>query len=100
MTVPDWVIVSAVRYALGRRSYIVSDTTELIMRVWRDLPTQERGVVLRDILEHLNRKPWPNEDAELREAGDRPWRILADWLRKSASPDEIAHAEMWVAWAP
>ncbi len=100
MTVPDWVIISTVRYALGRRSYIVSDTSQLVMRVWPDLPTQERGVILRDILEHLNRKPWPNEDADLRESGDRPWRILTEWLRENASADEVAGAERWAAWTP
>ena len=43
------IYISALRYALGRRSYIVSDTVDTLMKV--ELSEQTVGVMIRDIEE-------------------------------------------------
>ena len=43
------IYISALRYALGRRSYIVSDTIDTLMKV--ELSEQTIGVMIRDIEE-------------------------------------------------
>jgi len=43
------IYISALRYALGRRSYIVSDTIDTLMKV--ELSDQTVGVMIRDIEE-------------------------------------------------
>jgi len=43
------IYISALRYALGRKSYIVSDTVNTLMKV--ELSKQTIGVMIRDIEE-------------------------------------------------
>lgn len=43
------LLVGSVRYALGRRSYVVGLTAEIVRRHWRDLSTTEREVIMRDL---------------------------------------------------
>jgi len=49
MNHPQNIYISALRYALGRRSYIVSDTIDTLMKV--ELSEQTVGVMIRDIEE-------------------------------------------------
>lgn len=63
--VPDWVIVSAVRYAQGRTSYIVQDTCNLIKRVWKDINPVDQGVILRDLEAEAKSDHNPQDIAEL-----------------------------------
>lgn len=43
------MMVSAVRYALGRMSYIVGWTVDETIRVWSDLSLNSRTVIERDV---------------------------------------------------
>ena len=69
MTNLQHIYISALRYALGRRSYIVSDTKEALMEV--ELEEQTIGVMIRDIEEC--------EDYG-READKQEWLRLLDYL--------------------
>ena len=75
ITVPDWMIISATRYALGRLSYIVSDTAQHLRRVWHSLEPQTRTVIKRDITEHLGSRMHVD-------GVDTVWRDLLTWIEK------------------
>lgn len=68
VTVDDTMMVSAVRYALGRMSYIVGWTVDETIRVWSDLSPNSRTVIERDVRQakldgvvgtrHRHRQEW------------------------------------------
>ena len=64
------IYISALRYALGRRSYIVSDTIDTLMKV--ELSEQTIGVMIRDIEEC--------EDYGM-EMDKQDWLRLLDYLK-------------------
>jgi len=64
------IYISALRYALGRRSYIVSDTVNTLMKV--ELSEQTIGVMIRDIEEC--------EDYGM-EMDKEEWLKLLDYLK-------------------
>lgn len=43
------MLISAVRYALGRQTYIVHWTVSEVLRVWPDLDTHTREIIHRDV---------------------------------------------------
>lgn len=45
----EMLLISAVRYALGRRTYIVGVTVEEVLNSWPDLSDNTRSVILRDV---------------------------------------------------
>lgn len=47
------LLVGAVRYAMGRRTYVVDATAETVRRHWRDLDQVQRDVIRRDVREAL-----------------------------------------------
>lgn len=47
--IPDWLIIDATRYALGRCSYQVSTTCEWLCVYWREIPANARTVIQRDV---------------------------------------------------
>lgn len=50
---PEGLVVSAVRYALGRATYVVSETTEWLREHWSELRPGTRETILRDVLRAL-----------------------------------------------
>ena len=52
---PDWMIVDAVRYAIGRRSYQVGVTADWLCLHWVDLPGNVRAQIIRDIEAEFDR---------------------------------------------
>ena len=80
VTVPDWILISATRYALGRLSYVVSDTAQQLQRVWRSLEPQTRAVIKRDITSHLG--------GRMHVSGvDNVWRDLLAWAEKEGDSE-------------
>ena len=63
--VPDWVIVSAVRYAQGRNTYIVKDTCDLVKDVWQDINPVDKEVILKDLEAEVISPHNPQDIAEL-----------------------------------
>lgn len=45
----EFVVVSAVRYAIGRQTYIVADTVEWLLHVWPALATSTQQQIRRDV---------------------------------------------------
>jgi len=45
------MITAAVRYCLGRRTYIVSDCADWIVANWNDWPDNVKAIIRRDIEE-------------------------------------------------
>jgi len=43
------MLVSAVRYALGRQTYIVHWTVSEVLRVWPDLDAHTKEIIRRDV---------------------------------------------------
>lgn len=46
------LIVSAFRYALGRKTYVVGSTVGIIHQHWKDLSEDTRDLLLREITEY------------------------------------------------
>jgi len=51
VAVDQQMLVSAVRYALGRQTYIVKWTVDEVVRAWPQLTTALRGLIIRDVIE-------------------------------------------------
>ena len=49
VTIADTMLISAVRYALPRMTYIVSWTVDEVIRVWDDLSENAQVVIARDV---------------------------------------------------
>ncbi|MBU9945037.1 MAG: hypothetical protein KTQ12_10435 [Dermatophilaceae bacterium] len=75
------VLVGAVRYALGRATYIVADTAAEVRRCWPLLDARDRGVIRRDIAEALSgRGPLGMQmDHDV-------WADLLVWIDEQGSP--------------
>lgn len=76
----DLMALAAVRYCLGRMSYIVGDCCEWLPRVWPHLKPSVRAVIARDIDEAIRR------DTEARARGDENLPLgmdydRAEWVR-------------------
>ena len=59
----DLVALAAVRYCLGRMTYIVSDCADWLVQQWPNIKPSARAIIQRDIEEAFAR------DDEAREAG-------------------------------
>lgn len=51
VTVDEQMLVSAVRYALGRQTYIVGWTVNEVVDAWPDLSQGARELIIRDVIE-------------------------------------------------
>lgn len=76
--VPDWVIVSAVRYAQGRNTYIVKDTCDLVKDVWKDINPTDQEVILKDLETEARSSLNPQDIAEL-------WQDTLNFARQEKS---------------
>lgn len=69
VAVSEHFVISAVRYALGRSTYIVGVTVDEVLRVWPELSQNTRKVIARDVSSWLTYE-------KLGASCD-----VADWLR-------------------
>ena len=76
--VADSMMVSAVRYALGRATYIVGVTCEEVREVWQFMNPNTRNVIERDLREYLRLLPEPR--SALVAMDDEQWRRLMEWI--------------------
>lgn len=63
--VPDWLVIDAVRYAVGRRTYQVDVTARWLCVVWARLPAHVREIIQRDLEVEFRR------DDAMRARGER-----------------------------
>ena len=86
------IAVAAVRYCLGRRSYIVADCRVWLYDIWDELPEKAKAIIQRDVEEAFKRD---DEDR----ANGKDYRALGDdcdrlcwekvrklWRNEGASP--------------
>ncbi len=73
-SVYEQILISAVRYALGRATYIVGTTTDEVTRVWNELSENTRTVIRRDVSEALDRGQVGME------MDDSRWRHLISFM--------------------
>jgi len=67
---PDWMILDAFRYALGRMSYQVSTTCDWLVANWEKLPGSLQGLIAKELREAFDR------DDRARDRGDqRPYPL-------------------------
>ena len=58
----DTLVISAVRYALGRMTYIVGDTARIAATA--DITPQARDVIIRDLAEAIERDNYARSKGE------------------------------------
>ena len=75
---PDWIVISASRYALGRRSYIVGMTVDYLLSHWERLEKNTKTVILRDIDEYLGHIDNSKEKPDF---CDDEWRKVVETAR-------------------
>lgn len=51
----DFIAVSAVRYAMGRQTYIVDETCQWLRAVWPTLDPMARELIARDVTEAIKK---------------------------------------------
>lgn len=79
----DLMAIAAVRYCIGRRTYIVSDCATWLRTVWPTLRESARAVIARDICEAIEQDDCARaEGLSIRYLGDdcdrREWLSLRD----------------------
>jgi hypothetical protein len=79
---PDFLVIGAFRYALGRQTYVTSDTSEWIIANWEALTIKCRSVISRDLDEAIA------SDNKSREGGEKYGDLGADidraeWMKLS-----------------
>ena len=57
--IDEGILIYALRYALGRQSYAVSDVITAIKNNWEILGDNSKMVIYRDIKNYLNQPYWP-----------------------------------------
>ncbi len=72
----SWLLMTCVRYSLGRMSYAPGLTSEIVLKHQAAFSTHERKNVAEDIRRHLASNP--GEAADLRAT----WTKLAEELEK------------------
>lgn len=64
--IPDWMIIGATRYAMGRMTYIVQDTCDWLVLNWERLPNTVTSIISRDLEEAFEQDDRAREkDTEL-----------------------------------
>ena len=74
------MIISALRYALGRRTYITAETSEFIVENKAIIDSRMKQVMLRDLKEYFERrnKSFISDD----KCDYEVWVNLYNWLSK------------------
>ena len=86
--------VAAVRYCLGRRTYIVSDCQKWLCAIWDKLPEKAKDIIQRDVEEAFKRDDEDRangKDYRVRTLGSdcdrRCWeRVRKLWRNEGESP--------------
>ena len=81
------LLISAVRYALGRRTYVVSDTCRIARMALHEVTDATRTIIGRDIREALARGQGGDD------IDDREWRDLLDWMGESGPRQGVARKD-------
>lgn len=82
------ILISAVRYAVGRRTYIVGEAVGWIEKRWANLSPACKRVLLRDLKEEIERNErMPGSlGSDLDEAA---WIRLHQWMLEQPGSKEL-----------
>lgn len=84
----EFLVVSAVRYARGRATYIVEMTCEWVIDHWEQLSENTRQVIARDVqLEVQLRREEGAEQSALARIDNPYWEALLDTVEKEVPND-------------
>lgn len=88
--VDEFLVISAVRYARGRATYVVEETCEWVIEHWGELSENTRAVIARDVrLEVELRRAEGAEQSALARIDNPYWEALLDIVEKEV-PDDWA----------
>lgn len=85
LSLPCWVLLNLVRYALGRSTFIEYETAELVKEQWPNLPYKSKVLIARELREYLT--PRANEGA-----------LLAIWVDLYNHVTGLENADSPFAW--
>lgn len=75
-----FMVLVAIRYCIGRRSYAPGLATEWVKRYWNLIPLSSKHLLLRDVSEEVSRekntKGWLGDDCDR-----ATWVNFEEWLR-------------------
>ena len=74
------MLISAVRYALGRTSYIVVDTCAWVRAYWKVIPEADNGLLLKEVRNWIRQH---SKASSLCPAEVRPWQELLCWMEEN-----------------
>ena len=96
MVTPDEsILICAVRYALGRMSYIVSDVTQYVALKRKSLSEACINIIIRDIEEEMERYHAAGQTLGM-ECDERTWLNLLQLLKEGCNTNgrkKDVHAE-------
>lgn len=53
--IPDWMIISSFRYALGRMTYVVGEVSGWLVDNWEDLNPEPKEIIAKELAEAFQR---------------------------------------------
>ena len=81
--VDEFLVISAVRYARGRATYVVEETCEWVIEHWGELSENTRAVIARDVrLEVELRRKEGEKQSALARIDNPAWEKLLDTVEK------------------
>lgn len=75
-TLPDFLVIGAFRYALGRQTYVTAETSQWLIAYWEALSHNARVVIARNLADAIR------EDDAARLEGDKHLPLGADMDRR------------------
>lgn len=85
--VDEFLVISAVRYARGRATYVVEETCEWVIEHWGQLSENTRAVIARDVrLEVQLRRDEGAEQSAIARIDNPAWEKLLDTVEKEVEP--------------
>jgi hypothetical protein len=86
---PDWMVIDAVRYAMGRRSYQVGITAQWVRCSWHLLSDHTQQIIKQDIEDEFQRAERTGDYSDLGDSCDRrEWEdVRALWKPKPQSEE-------------
>ena len=76
------IVICAVRYSMGRRTYMPHLVMDYVKRHWPELSQADRNIILRDVDEELVVVDHYNPKALGDEMDVREWREFLEWMKK------------------
>lgn len=69
------VVLCAIRYCIGRRTYMPGLLTDWVRRHWGKLSEKDRALILRDVQEVCDRPETLGDDCDR-----NTWTSFRDWM--------------------